>query len=145
MNTDIKSGFLSVSICVHPWLLLFHWLCSKIMDDLVRVSGTLEVPSKTKFRHDYRRRPRMTLRNTSIKQVTCSLLLITFCICSFATSTISAQTVEFVDKYNKKFLKKEPKIGDTIKEVSVFDDQGKPMKLSSAQGKYTVLIFGCLT
>ena len=87
----------------------------------------------------------MTLRNTSIKQVTCSLLLITFCICSFATSTISAQTVEFVDKYNKKFLKKEPKIGDTVKEVSVFDDLGKPMKLNSAQGKYTVLIFGCLT
>ena len=83
--------------------------------------------------------------NTSMKQVTCSLLLITFYICSFATSTVSAQTAEFVDKYNKKFLKKEPKIGDTVKEVSVFDDLGKPMKLSSAQGKYTVLIFGCLT
>ena len=83
--------------------------------------------------------------NTSMKQVTYSLLLTALYLCSFATSTISAQTVEFVDKYNKKFLKKEPKIGDTVKEVSVFDDQGKQMKLSSAQGKYTVLIFGCLT
>ena len=37
------------------------------------------------------------------------------------------------------------RIGDTVKEVSVFDALGKPMKLNSAQGKYTVLIFGCLT
>ena len=93
----------------------------------------------------YDRSWHMILLNTSIKQVACSLLLTTFYICSFATSTISAQTVEFVDKYNEKFLKKEPKIGDTVKEVSVFDAQGKTMKLSSAQGKYTVLIFGCLT
>ena len=83
--------------------------------------------------------------NTSMKQVICSLLLTAFYIYSFTTSTTSAQTAEFVDKYNKKFLKKEPKIGDTVKEVSVFDALGKPMKLSSAQGKYTVLIFGCLT
>ena len=83
--------------------------------------------------------------NTFMKQVTCSLLLTAFYIYSFATSPTSAQTAEFVDKYNKKFLKKEPKIGDTVKEVSVFDALGKPMKLNSAQGKYTVLIFGCLT
>ena len=81
----------------------------------------------------------------SIKQVTCSLLLTTLYICSFVISTLSAQTAEFVDKYNEKFLKKEPKIGEIVKEVSAFDAKGDSINLSSTRGKYTVLIFGCLT
>jgi len=69
----------------------------------------------------------------------------TLFLCSFAASMIQAQTPEFVDKYNKKFLKRDPKIGTEVKEVSVFDEQGKTMQLGSTRGKYTVLIFGCLT
>ena len=79
-----------------------------------------------------------------MKNIT-SYLLLTLFICSFTAASLSAQTSEFVDKYNKKFLKKDPKIGAELKEVSVFDEQGKPLKLSNTRGKYSVLIFGCLT
>ena len=38
-----------------------------------------------------------------------------------------------------------PKVGTQLPGVQLFDDQGKPFKLSSLRGHYSVLVFGCLT
>ena len=37
------------------------------------------------------------------------------------------------------------KIGDKMPELNVFDSEGKPFKTESLKGKYSVVIFGCLT
>ena len=39
INTDIWTGVLSVSICVHPWFVLFHWLCEVVEGNTNKVRG----------------------------------------------------------------------------------------------------------
>lgn len=80
----------------------------------------------------------------NVKQTTFKVFL-ALLVANFAATALTAQTKEFVDKYNEKFLKRDPKIGTVLPEVSVFDENGKAMKLGSTRGKYSVLIFGCLT
>ena len=36
MNTDIWTGGVSVSICVHPWFVLFHWICRSCGGELIK-------------------------------------------------------------------------------------------------------------
>lgn len=38
-----------------------------------------------------------------------------------------------------------PAVGDVLPDVSAYDADGKSFKLRSVKGKYTVLVFGCLT
>jgi len=38
-----------------------------------------------------------------------------------------------------------PAAGTTLKNVKLYDDQGKPFQLSQLQGNYSVITFGCLT
>ena len=52
---------------------------------------------------------------------------------------------EFVDTYNKRFLSRPPEIGSSIPELTVFAEDGSDFELSATRGKYTVLVFGCLT
>ena len=44
-----------------------------------------------------------------------------------------------------RFAARSPKVGELLPDVSAFDADGKPFKLSSLKGQYTVLVFGCLT
>ncbi len=38
-----------------------------------------------------------------------------------------------------------PKVGEKLPDISAFDADGKPFKLSSLKGSHAVLVFGCLT
>ena len=38
-----------------------------------------------------------------------------------------------------------PRVGDPLPDVQVFTDTGDPLRMSALKGKYTVLVFGCLT
>ena len=44
-----------------------------------------------------------------------------------------------------RFAAGSPKVGQLLPDVSAYDADGKPFKLSSLKGQYTVMVFGCLT
>ena len=52
---------------------------------------------------------------------------------------------EFESKYNEKFLKESSFLGQQAPDPEGFDAEGNPFRLSQARGKYTVVVFGCLT
>ena len=52
---------------------------------------------------------------------------------------------EFMEMYNTRHLKENPLIGETLEEVDIFDAKGKKFSTERFRGKYTVLVFGCLT
>lgn len=49
------------------------------------------------------------------------------------------------ERVNRRFAAKTPPIGAPLPDVSGYDADGKPFKLRSLQGNYSVLVFGCLT
>lgn len=49
------------------------------------------------------------------------------------------------DQVRNRFASRSPMIGQLLPDVSAYDADGKPFKLSSLKGQYTVLVFGCLT
>ena len=55
------------------------------------------------------------------------------------------QTREWTARYDQRFLERAPLLNKAVPDVSVFDEQGNTFSLSRTQGKYTVLVFGCLT
>ncbi|MEM7476721.1 MAG: hypothetical protein AAF483_17175, partial [Planctomycetota bacterium] len=57
------------------------------------------------------------------------------------TPALRAQRPEFETSYNENFLQRSPLIG-TKPEATLFDSGGQPFDLSSAEGKYTVVVFG---
>jgi cytochrome oxidase Cu insertion factor (SCO1/SenC/PrrC family) len=59
--------------------------------------------------------------------------------------TKKKQVVEFADTYNRRFAKRKPLIGEILADVKAWDEYGKEFDLSSTRGKYTVIVFGCLT
>ena len=59
--------------------------------------------------------------------------------------TANGQQVEFTKQYNTRHLQQEPRLGWKLKNVSAFDSDGKEFQLSALRGKYSVLVFGCLT
>ena len=60
-------------------------------------------------------------------------------------ATAKQPIVEFTETYDKRFLKRDPKIGTKLPNVKAFDAQGDPFELDSTHGKYMVVVFGCLT
>lgn len=61
------------------------------------------------------------------------------------TGTDQPQKLEWTARYNQRFLARSPLLNKPAPDVSVFDEQGNTFSLSRTQGKYTVLVFGCLT
>lgn len=56
------------------------------------------------------------------------------------------QNMEFVDRFNKQFEGRAPKVGaQMLEELTAFDGAGKEFKFESLKGKHTVIVFGCLT
>ena len=53
--------------------------------------------------------------------------------------------VEFVAKFNARFLKEKPLVGDKLPNLKAFDEQGNPIDLNDRKGKHPVVVFGCLT
>lgn len=39
----------------------------------------------------------------------------------------------------------DPNVGDMLPDVELFDADGHPIRLHSLDGKYKVIVFGCLT
>lgn len=56
----------------------------------------------------------------------------------------NAQKPEFETSYNERFLNRNNLIGKKP-DIELFDAQGRPFSFASAEGKYTVVVFGCLT
>ncbi len=72
-------------------------------------------------------------------------LTLSLCLAlALGISSSLAKTPEFEQTYNENFLRRNKLIG-TKPAVRLIDAQGQPFDLSSAQGKYTVVVFGCLT
>lgn len=65
--------------------------------------------------------------------------------CGWAASPSSAVGQEFEASYNARFLKSHPLLGTEVSDTELYAADGSPFKLSSARGKYTVVVFGCLT
>lgn len=55
------------------------------------------------------------------------------------------KVVEFADRYNARFLDREPKIGSTIADLKARDAAGNEFEFAATRGKHTVVVFGCLT
>lgn len=60
---------------------------------------------------------------------------------SVAGSALSPAALQVVERFEKVA----PKVGDELPDVTVYDADGKEFKLRSLKGRYTVLVFGCLT
>ncbi|MDG2015058.1 MAG: hypothetical protein P8J33_16250 [Pirellulaceae bacterium] len=61
------------------------------------------------------------------------------------SSNAQPEGVEWTERFNQQFLKRAPLLDQTAPQVSAFNDQGNAFALSRTRGKYTVLVFGCLT
>ncbi len=55
------------------------------------------------------------------------------------------EPVEFIEMYNRRHLATDPKLDTVLKEVEVFDSKGNAFSTAKLRGKYSVLVFGCLT
>ena len=72
-------------------------------------------------------------------------LFLLLCLPVASLASAQEESQEFVDSYNESFLKRPPLIGETVPDVSVWTEKGEPMEFKQTRGKYTVLVFGCLT
>jgi cytochrome oxidase Cu insertion factor (SCO1/SenC/PrrC family) len=49
------------------------------------------------------------------------------------------------DRVVQLFNETSPDVGQPLPDLVCFDDEGNPFPLNELKGKYTVLLFGCLT
>ena len=73
-----------------------------------------------------------------------SICLVVALLVSLAGSFANAQQPEFESSYNERFLKRNNLIGQKPG-IELLDAQGRPFSFARAKGKYTVVVFGCLT
>ena len=52
---------------------------------------------------------------------------------------------EFADRYDERFRTMKPLVGEMLPAVKAWDANGEEFDFAQARGKYTVLVFGCLT
>ena len=55
------------------------------------------------------------------------------------------QPQEFAERYNLRHLDQPPLLNERVPEVEIFDAEGNPFATGKFRGRYTVLVFGCLT
>ena len=77
----------------------------------------------------------------ALPSLICAALALSFTVPMMAQK----KRQEFMDAYNARHLKENPRIGETLEDVDVFDAAGKKFSTENFKGKYTVLVFGCLT
>ena len=53
--------------------------------------------------------------------------------------------MQWTEVYDKMFVERTPLIGEFAPSAKAFDEHGEKFKMSSLEGKYTVIVFGCLT
>ncbi|MEL7498340.1 MAG: hypothetical protein AAFN77_12080 [Planctomycetota bacterium] len=91
---------------------------------------------------------KQNLISNTIRLILCGLLVIatlgTFSGRCWAAPQLGGE--EFVDKFNRMFEGRDPKVGaEMFSELSAFDEKGKKLKFDKLKGKHTVIVFGCLT
>lgn len=57
----------------------------------------------------------------------------------------TGEIVEFIDRYERRFAAREPKVGDLIEEFEAYDGAGERFQFRRTHGQYRVIVFGCLT
>ena len=55
------------------------------------------------------------------------------------------EPMEFAETFNRRYLTKNPLVGDPIGSLGAFDELGNEFDFNDLKGKYTVINFGCLT
>ena len=68
------------------------------------------------------------------------ILLMLVVLSTLACSPLSVRKLE-----NINFRKADPVLGGTFPAHKIYDQEGKPFVLPTESGRYTVLVFGCLT
>lgn len=61
------------------------------------------------------------------------------------TALVAALSAPVAAQMPRMLGDEDPNVGDIIPNVTVWDDQGDPITLHGLEGKYRVLVFGCLT
>lgn len=49
------------------------------------------------------------------------------------------------NQLRQRFEKEAPQVGQPLPDLEGFDEKGRPFRLGQLKGRYTVLVFGCLT
>lgn len=76
------------------------------------------------------------------------LPVLTILVCAvglLSSSSLFAQKKEFEHSYNENFLKRSSFLNKESPDVEVHDERGNSFRLAQSRGKYTVVVFGCLT
>lgn len=63
----------------------------------------------------------------------------------FPQDSDQEEVVEFADRYERSFAKRDPLVGTMVADVTAYDENGEVFSLKQTRGKPTVLVFGCLT
>ena len=50
-----------------------------------------------------------------------------------------------MERSNQRFLEVDPKLGDPLPDVTGYHENRQPVSLSDLKGRYSVIVFGCLT
>lgn len=64
---------------------------------------------------------------------------------AFAASPAEAWAQRRNRNRDENFMASKPAVGDALPDVTVYTPDGKPFKTAELRGRYTVLVFGCLT
>lgn len=68
-----------------------------------------------------------------------------FCQALTAQEPAGQPPKEFVDRYNERYMTEAPLLESVVGDVTAWDSDGMPFDLAGTRGKYTVIVFGCLT
>ena len=55
------------------------------------------------------------------------------------------EKLEWTEAFDQRFLDSVPLLGEFAPNAKAFDQQGNKFRVSDAEGKHTVFVFGCLT
>lgn len=58
---------------------------------------------------------------------------------------LAAESIEKPEAKESGMTDRLPEIGSTIADEEIFSENGDPFRTSLLKGRYTVLVFGCLT
>ena len=61
------------------------------------------------------------------------------------SDAVQRRPLEWTERFDQRYLEQAPLLNDYAPSVSAFDENGKRFRMRDTEGKYTVIVFGCLT